>query len=277
MKDCKYTSDGKKVVIVGKLNAQETIVQEIFVSGGSEIPSGEHFVVKSLHDAPAESWKEKNLRELEERYDRRKKELESREKEATRRLTLATTKANEKATCLMAFANNSNDPQLDLLRAFLAGEITHFAILGYDPNIVAADDNCSFQIDNHYSEMRVEAMKLISVYGSSNGKLDYRLHDYRDGSGGSKAIIPCRSYAEALGHLQKNCDEYIESYKSNNSPNRSSDFARWMKIEGIVIPDEVIRMSNADKAKALAAKIAKAKEELEKEEATLAALTAPTT
>jgi len=46
----KFTSDGKKVAVVGKLNAQETIVQEIFVSNGNEIPSGENFVVKSLHD-----------------------------------------------------------------------------------------------------------------------------------------------------------------------------------------------------------------------------------
>lgn len=40
----KYTSDGKKVIAVGKLNAQEAIVQEIFVSGGNEFPSGEIFV-----------------------------------------------------------------------------------------------------------------------------------------------------------------------------------------------------------------------------------------
>lgn len=31
MSEYRYTSDGKKVVIVGKLNSKETIVQEIFV------------------------------------------------------------------------------------------------------------------------------------------------------------------------------------------------------------------------------------------------------
>src|SRR6476659_8101217 len=45
MTDIKYTDDGKKVMVVGKLNAQQTIVQEIFVSAGQEIPSGENFVV----------------------------------------------------------------------------------------------------------------------------------------------------------------------------------------------------------------------------------------
>ena len=51
--EIKYTDDGRKVVVLGALNKQEKIVQEIFVIGEQEIPSGENFVVKSLHDAPA--------------------------------------------------------------------------------------------------------------------------------------------------------------------------------------------------------------------------------
>ena len=52
----KFTADGKKVVVVGALNAKETIVQEIFVTDGTEFPAGEHFVVKTLLDAPAETY-----------------------------------------------------------------------------------------------------------------------------------------------------------------------------------------------------------------------------
>ena len=273
MKDCKYTSDGKKVVIVGKLNAQETIVQEIFVSGGSEIPSGEHFVVKGLHDARAESWKEKNLRELEERYERTKTRLEADEKRARRNLGLAIAKANERSKCLMAFAKNSEDSQLDLLRAFLGGEITHYALLSYNPKIITADDTATFQIENYYGDTKVEATKLITVFGSSDGKLDYRINQYRDGSGSYETIIPCRSYGEAVGHVQKYCDEAIAQYKANESPSRSFDFDKWLKIDGIVIPDEVIRMSKADNAKRLTEKIAKSRAAREKEESELAALT----
>ncbi len=39
----KYTTDGKKVVVLGNLNSQEKIVQEVFVVDGSEIPSGEDY------------------------------------------------------------------------------------------------------------------------------------------------------------------------------------------------------------------------------------------
>ena len=69
----KYTTDGKKVVVIGDLNQTEKIVQEVFVTkDGCEIPSGERFVVKSLLDKPAISWKEKTLNDLELKYKSQK-------------------------------------------------------------------------------------------------------------------------------------------------------------------------------------------------------------
>lgn len=85
MSELKFTSDGKKVVVIGSLNSQEKIVQEIFVVDGSEIPSGEHFVVKSLHDAPVISWKEQELKKLNDRYDSDKRKFESEIESLTRR------------------------------------------------------------------------------------------------------------------------------------------------------------------------------------------------
>ena len=70
MNEIKYTTDGKKVVVIGDLNQTEKIVQEIFVTeDGCEIPSGERFVVKSLLDKPSISWKEKTLLDLEARFE----------------------------------------------------------------------------------------------------------------------------------------------------------------------------------------------------------------
>ena len=66
----KYTDDNKKVKVIGKLNNTDWIVQEIYIDGKTEVPSGEQFVTKSLHEKPLQSWKEKNLKELEERYEK---------------------------------------------------------------------------------------------------------------------------------------------------------------------------------------------------------------
>jgi hypothetical protein len=80
--DTKYLSDGRKVVVVGKLNSQETIVQEIFCNKeGSEIPSGENFVVKSLHDSPVESWKNKEEKKLEKRIKENEDFIKKQDKE----------------------------------------------------------------------------------------------------------------------------------------------------------------------------------------------------
>ena len=77
--DYKFTKDGKKVVVIGKLNNQETIVQEIFVVNGGEVPGGENFVAKGLLDNPGISWKESNLKKIEDSYDRKQREYNQKE------------------------------------------------------------------------------------------------------------------------------------------------------------------------------------------------------
>lgn len=55
--EIKFFFDGCKVVVVGVLNNQEMIVQEVFVmQQGDEISGGECFVVKSLYDQLVELW-----------------------------------------------------------------------------------------------------------------------------------------------------------------------------------------------------------------------------
>lgn len=240
MTDIKYTNDGKKVLIVGKLNSQETIVQEIFVSAGQEIPSGENFVVKSLHDAPAESWKEKNLRELEARYESDRKKLQTQIDDQERRLCLERDKAKLQTSALLHFVKNSDESQLETLKAFMAGEITHLFVAGYSPEIISwKDSNAVYDKDSFYHHARLEGIKLVSLFGKSDGDLSYRLHEYRDGSGGcGKTVYPAKSYEAALAMAQAQLDEDGESYVSGGS--QYLNMESWQKMKGIVIPPAVI-------------------------------------
>ncbi|WP_448647119.1 hypothetical protein [Pseudomonas mohnii] len=240
MTDIKYTNDGKKVLIVGKLNSQETIVQEIFVSAGQEIPSGENFVVKSLHDAPAESWKEKNLRELEARYESDRKKLQTQIDDQERRLCLERDKAKLQTSALLQFVKNSDESQLDTLKNFMAGQITHLFVAGYSPEIISwKDSDKVYDADSFYHHARLDGIKLVSLMGKSDGDLSYRLHEYRDGSGGcGKTIYPTTSYEAALAMAQAQLDEDGAAYISGGSQYLNVD--AWRKIEGIVIPPAVI-------------------------------------
>jgi len=258
--EIKYTSDGKKVTVIGKLNSQEHIVQEIFVIDGQEVPSGENFVVSSLHDAPAESWKEKNLRELEERYEKEKASIERESKDVHARHAVAKSKARLQADALASFAKNSDEEQLQRLFDFLAGDITHFVISQYGaPKIVTWDSDDMYQIDTYWRK-DVQAIKLVSLYGTSKGDLQFRLGRYSDGSGGSQEIIPFRSYEDALNEVQRMCDHRAAKYVSGEQSNFYPE--EWQKIDGIVIPEDAMTKYAEAAEKLRAQKIEKLRAEL---------------
>jgi len=188
----RYTDDGRKVVVIAPLNAKETIVQEVFVSYGQEIPSGENFVAKNLHDSPAVSWKEKNLAELELRYERRKLEIERGLDNLNRRNEEAQREATAFIREKLHWRKNIKVDALDTLYRFLNDEITHIVKFNYGDYEILP-----FKKSLLSGEKREENLKLISLFGSSEGNLDWRLNYYRDGSGGWDTIIPCSSLEEA--------------------------------------------------------------------------------
>lgn len=239
MTNIKFTNDGKKVLVVGKLNAQETIVQEIFVSSGQEIPSGENFVVKSLHDAPSESWKEKNLRELEARYEKDRLRLQAQLDDQENKLALAKSKAKAHADVLLSFVKGSDASQIETLRLFMAGQITHLFVAGYSPEIIHWTDSREvYDCDSYGGRTRVEGIKLVSLMGKTDGSLSYRLNQYRDGSGSSVTIFPATSYEGALAMAQDQLDKDGTAYVEGK--NNYFKLDAWQKIEGIVIPVAVI-------------------------------------
>tara|TARA_R110000850_G_scaffold275207_1_gene414133 strand:- start:13494 stop:14300 length:807 start_codon:yes stop_codon:yes gene_type:complete len=264
MTNIKYTNDGKKVLVVGKLNAEQTIVQEIFVSGGQEIPSGENFVVGSLHDQPAESWKAKSLRELEARYESERARLTKAMDDQRRQLEFARSKASAQACALTGFVRNSDPSQLDTLNSFMAGEITHLFVSGYSPEIIDwLNDDAPYDVDRWGGTLRLDGIKLVSLYGKSDGSLVYRLCEYRDGSGGcGKTILPAKSYQEALALAQAECERQSELYASEKNNHFSMD--RWEKIEGIQIPEEARQKHQAIADAAKAKRIDDLKAELAK-------------
>jgi hypothetical protein len=257
--ETKYTTDGKKVLVVGKLNNTETIVQEIFVAqNGQEIPSGENFVVKSLHDLPVESWKAKKLRELEEKYEKNRKAWEDRIEKQNKRYRDAEAKAKLKADSLLNFVSNGNEEQIELLKSFMVGEITHFFVKGYSPTIVTFDDEMF--VDDYYTKT-FDSLKLISLHGTSKGDLSYRINRYGDGSGNYVEVIPTKSYQEALNHAQEFFNEKAKKYLEEDS---HLDIEKWEKIGGLHIPQEVRDKAQRKKDEDIRKRIAKLKEELSK-------------
>lgn len=192
--EIKYTTDGRKVVIVGSLNSQEKIVQEIFVSGEVEIPSGENFVVKTLHDAPAVSWKETRLKELNDRFDKEQKqwltELDKLHKSYIEKTKSLKLKLNYVGLAL----KNADEKSFETLVNYITGEIKFIVVECYNVELLPI---------NEFNELYENKLRLISLYGKDDGTFGYAVGEYYDYSGGNKKFHPFSNYEDALEKLKE--------------------------------------------------------------------------
>jgi hypothetical protein len=190
MSEIKYTKDGKKVVVIGNLNAKESIVQEIYVNGESEIPMGENFIVQTLLDNPLKSWKASNIEQQELYYSKKEDELE-RLNNSIRKEIPAT---REYLKSIIKHRGIESE-DFDLLVDFMSGSITHLAFTQWGnyeiKDIKKAMGDCDY------------SPKMLTIFGMNEDRFSfqYNLNHYSDGSGGGEIIIPCRSYEHALKTL----------------------------------------------------------------------------
>jgi hypothetical protein len=207
----KYLSNGKKVAVIGKLNNQETIVQEIFVDDkGNEIPSGENFVVKSLHDTPVMSWEEKNKKSIEESIKNLKLEQEKYEKkirEKRQRLEAVSDMVRSSEKMIKSLP----EQELKLFSMFITGTIRYLVIdkYNYITKPVEMEENI-ISWDNYYGDRKYDGIKLLSVLGKSNGNLEYRINQYSDGSGSSEKVHPFSNYSDAVNFIKSKAEGLIE-------------------------------------------------------------------
>lgn len=213
--EIKYTSDGRKVVVLGSLNSTDKIVQEIFVVDGSEIPSGEHFVVKSLHDAPAVSWKEKNLKDIEVNYDRQKlqfeREIESLKKSFCEQRDRLRLQIETMGTSL----KRVNEGLLDSLSK----------IMLFDIKYVVVCSSYSFPVIQKYDDFKIHnefGIRLVSIYGKPDGHLSIKINEYSDGSGSSNRVEFFSTYEDALS--------FVGQFISEKSKYNGDDISGLVKL-----------------------------------------------
>ncbi len=205
--ETKFTTDGKKVVVIGKLNSSDFIVQEVFVSNGNEIPGGENFVVKSLLDAPAESWKSYRQKE-QERLDKEFEKTNENFKIKIRSLNKEYSKicgvVSAKINYMKALDKRLEHKSFDLLYDFISGKIKYLVTQTYSGYEIVGF-NSTMSTNDDYDSTKI---KLITLFGRSDGNLEYNLHTYSDGSGSGKTIIhPFKTKEDCISFISKKLDE----------------------------------------------------------------------
>lgn len=258
----KYTQDGKKVVVIGQINSKETIVQEVFVKDGTEFPAGDHFVVKTILDSPAETYKSREERKLMDRV----KSLEGERDKVLKEIDsfrFSAKAAASKINWINGIADGELQSVVDNIKSMLSGEYTHVVLL--NPIRVAEWDHRLFSRCGEYSRDRFEAIRLVSLFGEWNGRLsmDWRVNTYQDGSGSSSKFIPCKSRNEAV----EKAFELI-----NEKESLSDTDVEFCKKYNLHVDETKNAVRISKKTESLLRMIANAKKQIEDLESQLAAV-----
>ncbi|QPO98323.1 hypothetical protein GVI61_18065 [Citrobacter freundii] len=237
--ETKFLSDGRKVVVVGALNNQETIVQEVFVTQqGDEIPGGERFVVKSLHDQPVETWSSREKAKQEKALADAKLKIERINNEISNlQNTLSFWK--EMVKQVKAFSDHINEADLNHFADVMTGQVKFAIRRDYSvPSIERFEDFMS-SIDNYYGRKNFEGIKCLSLLGSTNGDIALRVNRYSDGSGGSDTVEFYKTIEEA-----RQCVKRIALDRLNGNGLSIDDVKKCCKMGIVFSRDELQKIKD---------------------------------
>lgn len=210
MENIKYTTDGRKVAFMGKLNTKEMIIQEIFVQkDGTEIPSGENSIIdkKFLLDEPVISWKQKALNDLNSTYEKDRKEYLEKIDKLKKDYDDSTRQMRLKFDFIGKALKKADKSVFDTLVDYITGDIKWVIIHNYGSYKLIPFDELNQEYD--------KKLRLISLFGETNGDLSYHVGSYSDYSGSSNKILVYKYYDSAVLEL-KEIIENLESYNQDN-------------------------------------------------------------
>ncbi len=199
---------------VAKVDKGESLVWAQVFDDDGEVYNGELCIVdeSALHDTPPRQKLDSQIAELQQE----RKNLFAQVAVLRQELTDFERGADNRMVKL------KQHKALRRLDDFLAGRITHYVESGYGPpKIVTFEDaKTKDSYDNR------NKLKLLSLFGCTNGDLEWGLNLYNDGSGIYKTVVPCVSHTEAVRIVQKLCAEHEK--KVADSTGRTVPEQRWV-------------------------------------------------
>jgi hypothetical protein len=155
---------------------------------------------------------------------------------------------------------------LERLEDVLEGKFSHFVTGNYGGYEIMTKERGLDQGDRYDKKL-----KLLSLFGDTGGDLEWRLNDYRDGSGSWRQVYPCASEDEARSKLIDLCNADLDDWRkgSKNNYYLSCAVSSLEKI-GAPIPDDAKAAQQKHLTEAAQKQIAEASKVLKQAEAALA-------
>ena len=256
MNDFKYTKDGKKVVVIGFLNKREIIVQEIFVKDdGAEIPAGENFIVTALLDDPIKSWKEKEIKKIDDIFAKNKATREAELKRLRNDHDFMVNALKEKIKAIKDLTNIEDYSWVDEVSNILSGE---YKFVFDGSKIMTFDEYLTNAETGGFNNRNPEGFKALELFNYSN-----RTHGEKGSSFkvGSPDVKYARAYDDALLLAKEEVERESKVFLSNKE--NYWRLNNLSKIEGIVIPFDAFELNKSNEIEALGKAIKNKESELD--------------
>lgn len=172
-------------------------------------------------------------------------------------------------------ADYAKHTALSRIDDFIAGKITHFVTENYEGVFLESLAAGLASTDKYDRDL-----KLLSLYGDSNGDLQWKINRYSDGSGGfNKDVYPFCSEEEALAFARKLVSDELADMVAGKCPMNGAGVPAALHIAvnsasrfGVEVPQQLLDAKRAADLKHAEAVVAKAQEELNKAIAALYAV-----
>ena len=195
-----YMSDGTEVQYVAKINEMHVVREVLYGLDGDEMGLG--------------ALKEERIVWQEPPTTRQHAEIERLEviaADLTSKLnTLRAEKAKLEDGINATKASCAKHAAIQHVVDAIEGKITHFVVVRYNGVTIMTKDD-ALKPDDFDREFAGGKLKLLTLYGSSKGNLQWNLNRWCDGSGCNIEAYPCFSMEEARITAQRLINELGES------------------------------------------------------------------
>lgn len=258
-----FTAQGEKVYLDAMTTDGKFVVSQImrysdYDDSFYEDVGPSKLVEKLFEKAPVEvldarfTEAEARLADIEKRYQLRFSEVTNAEREIKDRLA----KLNKYAG-------------LEHLERFIDGDFTHFVVDEYSGYEIK-DKATALSQDDRYDKK----LRLLSLYGDTNGNILWELNRYRDGSGNWTHVYPCLSLEDAKAKVHELCEAKIAEWRAGKVNAYGLGLAvKSLKRAGFIVPDDLASADQANKEKEAQQKVSEAQKRLDIANAELRAIT----
>jgi len=203
--DSAFTVEGQAVTFIAKVDDGYCVRPVFEDEDGQPYEDGTPIVVRHIYSTPPTERLNQEVLKLNEQIAAKREEL------AGLQLGIKLTQKSIE----QRVASIKRHEGLGLLEDFLEGRITHFVSKNYGPPVIQ-EFKKALETPDEDRYARVRPLRLLSLFGKTNGDLAWGLNRYSDGSGDHSDVYPCLSLDDAKAKARElMAAEFKEALEKN--------------------------------------------------------------